>query len=57
MRIEGDISVPAPRDLVFARLSDARFFASCIEGVQDLTEIDATHYSAQFATKIAYLRF
>ena len=57
MKIEGEISVPAPREQVFGRLSDARFFASCIDGVQDLTEIDATHYSAVFATKIAYMRF
>jgi len=57
MKVEGVIGVAAPREAVFERLSDARFFASCIEGVQDLTEIDATHYSAQFATKIAYLRF
>ena len=40
-----------------SRLSDARFFASCIDGVSDLTEIDPTHYSASFATKIAYMRF
>lgn len=32
MIIEGEISVDAPRDLVFRRLSDARFFASCIDG-------------------------
>lgn len=57
MNVEGDINVAAPREQVFDRLSDARFFASCIEGVQDLTEIDATHYSALFATKIAYMRF
>ena len=57
MNVEGEISVAAPREQVFDRLSDARFFASCIDGVQDLTEIDATHYSALFATKIAYMRF
>ncbi len=57
MKVEGVISVAAPRQAVFERLSDARFFASCVDGVQDLTEIDATHYSATFATKIAYLRF
>ncbi len=57
MKVEGVIGVAAPRQAVFERLSDARFFASCVEGVHDLTEIDATHYSAQFATKIAYLRF
>lgn len=57
MKVQGVISVTAPREAVFSRLSDARFFASCIDGVQDLTEIDPTHYSALFATKIAYLRF
>jgi uncharacterized protein len=57
MRVEGVISVAAPRAAVFSRLSDARFFASCVDGVQELTEIDADHYSALFATKIAYLRF
>ena len=57
MNVEGEISVAAPRELVFRRLSDAHFFASCIDGVQDLTEIDPTHYSALFATKIAYMRF
>jgi len=57
MRIEGVIGVPAPREAVFERLSNARFFASCIDGVQDLNEVDPTHYSALFATKIAYLRF
>lgn len=57
MKVQGVISVTAPREAVFSRLSDARFFASCIDGVQDLTEIDPTHYSALFTTKIAYLRF
>jgi len=57
MKVEGVIGVVASREAVFSRLSNARFFASCIDGVQDLTEIDPTHYSALFATKIAYLRF
>lgn len=57
MRIEGAITIAAPRSAVFSRLSDARFFVSCIDGVQDLTEIDASHYDALFVTKIAYLRF
>ncbi len=57
MRVEGEIDVDAPRDAVFNRLSDAHFFASCIDGVSELTEIDPTHYSANFATKIAFMRF
>ena len=57
MKVEGEISVPAPRALVFDRLSDAQFFTSCIDGVRELSAIDATHYSALFATRIAYMRF
>ncbi len=57
MNVEGEISVAAPREAVFRALSDAPFFASCIDGVRDLTEIDATHYDAVLETRIAYMRF
>ena len=57
LNIAGEITVAAPREAVFKALSDARFFASCIEGVQDLNEIDPTHYEAVLETKVAYLRF
>ena len=57
MKFRGDIWMEAPRDAVFAKVRDARFFASCIEGVQDLSEIDADHYTAVLETKVAYLKF
>ncbi len=57
MKIEGEITVAAPREAVFKALSDAPFFASCIDGVRDLKEIDATHYTAVLETRVAYLRF
>jgi uncharacterized protein len=57
MKFEGQLAVPAPREVVFDRLKDARFFASCIEGVSDLNEVTPTHYTAVFKTKIAYIRF
>jgi carbon monoxide dehydrogenase subunit G len=57
MKITGQITVPAPRTRVFAALRDARFFAGCIDGVRDLTEIDDTHYSALLETKVAYMAF
>ena len=57
MNIAGEITVAAPREAVFKALSDAPFFASCIEGVSELTEIDATHYTAVLETRVAYLRF
>ena len=57
MKFTGEISVPAPRDAVFAKVQDARFFASCVEGVQDMKEIDPTHYTAVLETKVAYMTF
>ena len=57
MNFVGEITVAAPREAVFKALSDAPFFASCIEGVRDLKAIDATHYDAVLETRIAYMRF
>ena len=57
MNISGEITVAAPRAAVFDKLKDAPFFASCVEGVKDLTEIDATHYDAVLETKVAYMTF
>jgi carbon monoxide dehydrogenase subunit G len=57
MKIAGELSVRAPRQEVFDALKDARFFASCVDGVSELTEIDQTHYAAMFETKIAYMKF
>jgi carbon monoxide dehydrogenase subunit G len=57
MNVNGEITVKAPRDRVFAKLRDARFFASCIDGVQELKEIDDTHYDAVLETKVAYMKF
>ena len=57
MKFTGDISIAAPREAVFAKVQDARFFASCVEGVQEMKEIDPTHYTAVLETKVAYLKF
>jgi carbon monoxide dehydrogenase subunit G len=57
LKVFGEITVVAPREAVFKALSDAPFFASCIEGVRDLKQIDATHYDAVLETRIAYMRF
>jgi uncharacterized protein len=42
---------------VFDALRDARFFASCVEGVRDLAEIGPDRYAAVFETKVAYMKF
>jgi uncharacterized protein len=57
MIISGEITLPAPREIVFQVLQNAPFFASCVEGVRDLKEIDATHYDAVLDTKVAYMNF
>lgn len=57
MKINGEFTVSAPRDVVYERLNDAQFFASCLEGVRDLTQVDETHYTATLETRIAYIKF
>jgi uncharacterized protein len=57
MIVTGEITLPAPREIVFQVLQDAPFFASCVEGVRDLKEIDTTHYDAVLHTKVAYMNF
>ncbi len=41
MKFTGELSVKAPRAAVYEKLRDARFFASCVDGVRDLAEIGA----------------
>jgi carbon monoxide dehydrogenase subunit G len=57
MKFTGELIVKAPREAVFDRLKDARFFASCVDGVRDLKELTPTNYTANFETKIAYIKF
>jgi uncharacterized protein len=57
MIVTGEITLPAPREAVFAVLQNAPFFASCVEGVRDLAEIDASHYDAVLETKVAFMKF
>lgn len=57
MKIDGELTVRAPQAAVYDAVQDPRFFASCIDGVQDLTEIDPTHFDAVFETKVAYMKF
>jgi uncharacterized protein len=57
MIVTGEITLPAPREAVYQVLQNAPFFASCVEGVRDLEEIDATHYHAVLETKVAFMKF
>ncbi|MBO6836515.1 MAG: SRPBCC domain-containing protein [Alphaproteobacteria bacterium] len=57
MIFTGSIKVPAPRAAVFEKLNNPQFFASCVSGVENLEELSPTHYKAELATRIAYIRF
>src|SRR5262245_4246672 len=57
MKFTGTITVEAPREALFARLRDAPFFASCVEGVRELQKIDCHQYTAVLETSVAYLKF
>jgi carbon monoxide dehydrogenase subunit G len=57
MKFSGAFEVPAPREIVFERLNDPVFFASCLDGVRDLTEISPNQYGAVLETRTAYIKF
>jgi carbon monoxide dehydrogenase subunit G len=57
MKFQGEIKVGAPCEAVFDKMNDPVFFASCIEGVKDMTEIDPRHFTATLETRIAYINF
>ncbi len=57
MNFAGDLILQAPRERVFAALNDVPFFASCIEGVGELEQLEGNRYTGVFETKLAYMRF
>jgi carbon monoxide dehydrogenase subunit G len=57
MHVSGEFVVSAPRNAVFARLRDAASFVKLVDGVEDLRQIDPTHFAATFETRIAYMKF
>ena len=57
MKFSGELIVNAPRAQVFDKVRDARFFASCVDGVSDLAETAPDTYAALFETKVAYMKF
>ena len=57
MKFTGELTVKAPRAEVYKAVRDARFFASCVDGVRDLQETAPDHYAAVFETRVAYMKF
>jgi carbon monoxide dehydrogenase subunit G len=57
MKFSGELTVQAPRAQVYEKVRDARFFASCVDGVSELTETAPDTYAAIFETMVAYMKF
>jgi len=57
MILSGEIKVNASQENVFNKLNDVPFFASCIEGVSDLEQINENQFKAILTTKVAYIQF
>jgi carbon monoxide dehydrogenase subunit G len=57
MKVAGEISVRAPQHAVFDAIQDARFFASCVDGVEELKELGDDNYEAVLETRVAYIKF
>jgi uncharacterized protein len=57
MKFTGELTVKAPRAEVYQAVRDARFFASCVDGVSELGETGPDRYAAVFETKVAYMKF
>jgi uncharacterized protein len=57
MKFTGELTVRATREAVYKAVRDARFFASCVDGVRDLQETAPDKYAATFETKVAYMKF
>ena len=57
MNVSGQFTVQAPREVVFNTIRDPRTFVGFVEGVTELKEIDPTHFTAVFETKVAYMKF
>ena len=57
MKFTGELTVQAPRAKVYNAVRDARFFASCVDGVSALAETAPDSYAAVFETKVAYMTF
>jgi uncharacterized protein len=57
MNVSGQFTVPAPREVVFNTIREPRTFVGLVDGVTELKEIDPTHFTAVFETKVAYMKF
>ncbi|MCX7340645.1 MAG: carbon monoxide dehydrogenase subunit G [Hyphomicrobiales bacterium] len=52
MKMQGEVLLPAGRDVVWAKLNDPEVLKACIPGCDELTKDDDTHFSAVARIKL-----
>lgn len=52
MTMSGEVTLPAGKDVVWAKLNDAEVLKACIPGCETLTKDDDTHFSAVVKVKL-----
>lgn len=52
MTMNGEVTLPAAKDVVWAKLNDAEVLKACIPGCEQLTKDDDTHFSAVVKVKL-----
>jgi carbon monoxide dehydrogenase subunit G len=52
MTMNGEVTLPASRDVVWAKLNDAEVLKACIPGCEQLVKSDDTHFSALVKVKL-----
>jgi carbon monoxide dehydrogenase subunit G len=56
VKLQHRFSVPAARDQVWAVFKDVPAVAACVPGVEELVEIDASHYRGRFGIGVGPIR-
>ena len=52
MTMNGEATLPASKDVVWAKLNDAEVLKACIPGCEQLNKDDDTHFSAVVKVKL-----
>lgn len=52
MTMNGEVTLPAAKDVVWAKLNDAEVLKACIPGCEQLSKDDETHFSAVVKVKL-----
>lgn len=57
MKLASSFTVPAPPERVFELFLDPPTMMACVPGLEELQQIDETHYKGRVVNEIAHVRF